>query len=258
MTAQGAGLAPMDHSWLAWLLAPIATVLIAGLKGAFGGGFALLGIPLLALAMDPVEAGAMLAPLFILMDVAAFRYWKPGTWSRPDLRLLIPGLVIGTAVGTAVVAFSPRDWVALAMAVVTLGFAAKFFLGGGEVRPGRRVAWKGVAAGTASGVTTMLAHAGGPPLAIYLLPLGLPKAVYAGTTSIYFTVANLLKVGPWLLAAPPTPSTWLLMGFCVPFVWLGVWGGWRLHQRLDQKRLYWWCHALLVVTGLKLLWDGLH
>jgi hypothetical protein len=242
---------------LAWVLAPLATTLIAGLKGAFGGGFALLGIPLLALAMDPVEAGAMLAPLFIAMDLVALRYWKPGTWSKPDPAVLLPGLAAGVAIGTAVVAFAPRDWVALAMAAVTLLFAAKYFIGGGEVRPRPRQPLRGVLAGTASGITTMLAHAGGPPLAIYLLPLGLPKGVYAGTTSVYFTVANLLKVGPWLLAAPPTSGTWWLMAACLPFVVLGVWGGWRLHQRLDQQRLYRWCHVLLVATGLKLLWDGL-
>jgi uncharacterized membrane protein YfcA len=248
----------VDHSPLAWVLAPLATTLIAGLKGAFGGGFALLGIPLLALAMDPIEAGAMLAPLFLAMDVVAFRYWKPGTWSKPDLAVVLPGLALGVAIGTAVVAYAPRQAVTLAMAAVTLGFAAKYFAGRGVVRPRPRQPVRGVLAGTASGITTMLAHAGGPPLAMYLLPLGLPKALYAGTTSIYFTVANTLKVGPWLMAAPPTAQTWWLMAFCLPFVALGVCRGWRLHQRLDQARLYWWCHVLLVASGLKLLWDGLN
>jgi uncharacterized membrane protein YfcA len=36
----------------------------------------------------------------------------------------------------------------------------------------------------------------------------------------------------------------------------GVWAGWRLHQRLDQRQLYRACYGLLVVTALKLLWDG--
>jgi uncharacterized membrane protein YfcA len=240
----------------AWLLAPIATFLIAALKGAFGGGFALLGIPILALGMDPVAAGAMLAPLFLAMDLFAFRYWKPGTWSKPDLAVLLPGMALGVAIGTAVVALLPRQAVTLAMAVVTLGFAAKYFLGTRQVAPRPRSAVHGVAAGTASGLTTMLAHSGGPPLAMYLLPLQLPKAVYAGTTSIYFTAANTLKVGPWLLAAPPSQSTWLLIFACLPVCALGVWAGWRLHQGLDQARLYHWCYVLLVLTGLKLLWDG--
>ena len=36
-----------------------------------------------------------------------------------------------------------------------------------------------------------------------------------------------------------------------------VWLGWRLHERLDQRQLYRACYALLTVTALKLLWDGL-
>jgi uncharacterized membrane protein YfcA len=54
-------------------------------KGAFGGGFAILGIPFLALVMDPIAAGAVLAPLFVLSDLFALRYWRPASWSRPDL-----------------------------------------------------------------------------------------------------------------------------------------------------------------------------
>ena len=48
--------------------------LIAFMKGAFGGGFAIVGIPLLSLAMDPIAAGALLAPLFVIMDITALRF----------------------------------------------------------------------------------------------------------------------------------------------------------------------------------------
>ncbi len=37
---------------------------------------------------------------------------------------------------------------------------------------------------------------------------------------------------------------------------LGIWAGWRLHNRLDQAQMYRACYALLVVTAIKLLWDG--
>jgi uncharacterized membrane protein YfcA len=69
--------------------------LICFMKGAFGGGFSIVGIPLLSIVMDPVTAGGVLAPLFIAMDLFALRYWKPSTWSKPDLVLLLPGLLIG-------------------------------------------------------------------------------------------------------------------------------------------------------------------
>jgi len=39
-------------------------------------------------------------------------------------------------------------------------------------------------------MTSMMAHAGGPPVAMYLLPLGLSKSVYAGTTFLFFVVGN--------------------------------------------------------------------
>ncbi|MCW0234103.1 MAG: sulfite exporter TauE/SafE family protein, partial [Ferrovibrio sp.] len=107
------------------------------------------------------------------------------------------------------------------------------------------------------GIPTMVAHSGGPPLAMYLLPLGLPKLVYAGTTSLFFTVGNALKAGPWLYLAQPDAKTWWLIASCLPVAPLGVWLGWRLHEQLDQRQLYRLCYGLLMVTAFKLLWDGL-
>jgi uncharacterized membrane protein YfcA len=92
---------------------------------------------------------------------------------------------------------------------------------------------------------------------MYLLPLGLPKHLYAGTTSLYFTVANAIKAGPWLFIGHPSRATWLLMLLCLPAVPLGIWTGWRLHGRLDQTQMYRACYALLIVTALKLLFDGI-
>ena len=36
----------------------------------------------------------------------------------------------------------------------------------------------------------------------------------------------------------------------------GVWLGWRFHGSLEQRQIYRICYGLLVVTALKLLWDG--
>ena len=231
--------------------------LIAFMKGAFGGGFAIVGIPLLSLAMDPIAAGALLAPLFVIMDITALRFWRPNTWSRVDLAMLLPALVVGIGLGYFVLRDLDRHAVEIVMGVVTLVFAALWFIGGGEIKPRPRSTFKAAVAGLSSGVTTMVAHSGGPPLAIYLLPLGMSKALYAGTTSLFFTVGNLLKAGPWLVLATPSRSLWMLMALCVPAVPVGVWAGWLLHERLDQRALYRLCYAILVITAAKLLWDGL-
>ncbi|KRQ95872.1 permease [Bradyrhizobium jicamae] len=231
--------------------------LIAFMKGAFGGGFAIVGIPLLSLAMDPIAAGALLAPLFVVMDVTALRYWRPNTWSRVDLAMLLPALIVGIGLGYFALRDLDRHAVEVVMGLVTLVFAAIWLLSGGEVRVRPRSTPKAMLAGFSSGVTTMVAHSGGPPLAMYLLPLGMSKALYAGTTSLFFTVGNLLKAGPWLALATPTKSLWMLMALCAPAAPAGVWAGWRLHERLDQRTLYRACYAILVVTAAKLLWDGL-
>ena len=169
----------------------------------------------------------------------------------------MPSQLVGMGLGFLVLNVADRSFFAITIALLTLIFTAHWFMGGGIVVKRPRSLAKGIAAGMTSGTTSMVAHAGGPPVAMYLLPLGLPKGVYAGTTYLFFVVSNFVKVGPWLVLAAPTAELWLLMVLSVPIIMLGVWVGWRLHGRLDQRQMYNACYALLVVVGLKLLWDGL-
>ncbi|MET4210589.1 sulfite exporter TauE/SafE family protein [Bradyrhizobium sp. LA2.1] len=246
----------MDLTVATVIIAFSGVFLICFMKGAFGGGFAIVGIPLLSCVMDPVTAGGLLAPLFIAMDLFALRYWKPSTWSKPDLVLLLPGLVIGIALGYLLFRVLDHRAVAIVMAVVTLSFVGIWLVSDPKVVIRPRSSPKAVAAGLASGVTTMVAHSGGPPLAMYLLPLGLSKEVYAGTTSLFFTVGNAIKAVPWLLLVRPAGNVWIVMAACLFAIPSGVWLGWRLHGKLDQRQIYRACHGLLAVTALKLLWDG--
>lgn len=246
----------MELTIATMLVAFAGVLLISFMKGAFGGGFAIVGIPLLSTVMDPITAGGLLAPLFIAMDLYGLRHWKPSTWSKPDLKPLLPGLVGGIGCGYLVFRFLDHRAIAIVMAVITLIFVGLWLLRGAGVMLQPRSTPKAVAAGFTSGVTTMVAHSGGPPLAMYLLPLGLGKELYAGTTSMFFTVGNLLKAVPWLLLVQPSSQVWALMAICLPAIPLGVWLGWRLHGALDQRQVYRACYGLLVVTALKLLWDG--
>ncbi|MDM0079735.1 hypothetical protein QTI17_03935 [Variovorax sp. J31P179] len=61
---------------------------------------------------------------------------------------------------------------------------------------------------------------------------------------------------PWLLLARPTGQVWILMGICLLAIPSGVWLGWRLHEKLDQRQMYRASYSLLILTALKLLWDG--
>ena len=238
-------------------VAEASVFFIAFAKGALGGGFAMVGVPLLSLVMDPISAGTLLAPMFVVMDLYALRYWKPSTWSRQDLSILIPGLVVGIGVGYLLLRHLDHRAIAIVIATVTLVFAMLWFAKGGIVMARPRCRPVGFVAGTSAGLTTMVAHSGGPPLAMYLLPLGLPKEIYAGTTSLFFTTGNAIKLAPWLLLGARPGWLWPMVLLCLPAVPLGISAGLRFHGRLNQCHLYRICYGLLVVTALNLLWDGI-
>lgn len=57
------------------------------------------------------------------------------------------------------------------------------------------------------------------------LRLSLPKAIYAGTTSLLFTAGSAIKVIPWLLIGGVQSDLWILMLIASPAIPLGVWIG---------------------------------
>jgi uncharacterized membrane protein YfcA len=238
-----------------FLLIGLATTLVIAVgKGAFGGGLAMLGIPLLSLAIDPIDAAIIVAPLVAFMDLFALRAFGPATWSKPDLAWLLPGLAAGIGIGAAVFALVDPRIVALLIAAITLLFCADYFLRGRRAEPqalplSRPLA---LAAGAASGFTTFVAHAGGPPTAMYLLRRGVSKTVYAGTTVALFAIANVLKLPPYIALGWSKPGVLLAALAFAPAVPFGVVLGKVLHDRMPAARLFFWCYVLMAAAGSKL------
>ena len=243
---------------LFYLVGWATTLLIAIGKSAFGGGLAILGIPLLAIVAEPLDAAIMIAMLVSLMDLMALQRFGRETWSRPDLVWLLPGLVAGIGVGYLVfVRVDPRI-VTLLIGFTTLAFTLHWFLKGRLAAPGARPVSGplALAAGAASGFTTFVAHAGGPPVAMYLLRRGLPKTVLVGTTVVLFTLGNWLKLPPYFALGLKHPEALWGAVALAPAVPLGIWLGRIAHDRLDQKALFLWCYGLLFVAALKLTFDA--
>ena len=145
------GSSPMELTVTTILVAFAGVFLICFMKGAFGGGFSIVGIPLLSIVMDPVTAGGLLAPLFIAMDLFALLYWKPSTWSKPDLALLLPGLVIGIGFGYLLFRFLDHRAISIVMAATTLIFVGLWLVAGAEATIRPRSTPKAITAGLASG-----------------------------------------------------------------------------------------------------------
>jgi uncharacterized protein len=235
------------------------TFLMAVAKGAFGGGLAIIGVPMLSLIMDPISAAITVAPLVLFMDLFAVRAFPPSTWSMPDLRWLSGGLLIGLVLGWMFFTRVDPRLVVLAIALVTLAFTVRWFLRDRISPPAPHGVQplRATLLAIASGFTTFIAHAGGPPVAMYLLGRRLDKAVYAGTTVAVFMLGNAIKTVPFVQLGFDRPLALAAALAFAPVAPLGIWVGKVLHDRLDQQKLYFWCYVLLLIAGLKLLWDAL-
>jgi uncharacterized membrane protein YfcA len=240
-------------------LVGLPTIFVIGLgKGAFGGGLAIIGVPLLALVTDPVSATIIIAIVSTCCDVFALQAFPMRTWSWPDIVWLAPGMLIGVALGALFFVMVDARVLALCIAAVTLVFAARYFLRdrfrpatGAPVSPAKALFFGGL-----GGFSTFISHAAAPPLSVYLLPRGLPKTILAGTIVALLTLTNTIKLVPYGWFGLQRPEAlWQVLPL-LPMVPLGVWLGKLLHDRLNEERLYFWCYLLVAAAGLKLLTDS--
>ena len=107
-----------------------------------------------------------------------------------------------------------------------------------------------------SGFTSFVAHAGGPPVNAYVIPMRLPPLVFTATMAVFFFVVNLSKWVPyaWLgLLDLRNMATSLAL---LPIAPIGVLVGVRLAHRIQPVLFYRLIYAGMFLTGCKLVWDG--
>jgi uncharacterized membrane protein YfcA len=233
---------------------PAAMLVGAGKSGA-PGGLAILAVPLLALWLPVPQAAALVLPLLTIGDLFGLAALIRER-DRALLRVLLPAGLAGTVVGWLLFGvLSPRA-VSGVVGVMTLLFLAQrlWFGEGGRVRAVPR--WVTAIAGVTSGVTSFVAHAGGPPLTLALLPMRLAPSVFAATTTVFFTAINASKWLPYATLGLLGPANLLGAAVLAPFAALGVWLGVKLLRRLPAPWFYRLVSAGLLVAGVKLTWDA--
>lgn len=111
--------------------------------------------------------------------------------------------------------------------------------------------------GSAAGYTSFVAHAGGPPFQVHMLPHRLDKTQFVGTSVMFFALVNLIKLPPYALLgqlAPANLSTSLALLPLAPIgMGLGIW----LHKRVPGRPFYLACHVMILMVGVELAYDGL-
>lgn len=234
----------------------IPAVLLLGIsKSGFGAGFGSLAVPMMALAVTVPQAAAILMPVLLLMDLlgmAAFRH----NVDRKLLKFLLPFGLLGIVVGTLSFKLLDAHLVAGIVGVFTLLFLAQrlLFPPRPDSKPPPR--WLGAILAVTSGFTSFIAHAGGPPINAYVIPLRLPPLLFTGTMAFFFFFVNIAKWIPygWLgLLDGRNLFTSLAL---LPFAPMGVWVGVRIAHRIKPLLFYRMIYAGMLLTGLKLVWDA--
>ncbi len=241
----------------------VPAVIMSGVsKGGFGGGLGIMTVPLLALMVSPAQAAAIMLPILCAIDIVGlWAYWGQG--DRKNLKLLLVAAVLGIVVGAFTFRFLTADALRIILGVIAIGFTLRWFWQtyaarrrGTAVAAAPTNVAKGTFWGILSGYTSFIAHAGGPPLSVYLLPQKLDKTVFQATTVVFFAVVNYVKLVPYALLdmfpAVNLTTSLVLMPAAILGTFAGVW----LHKRVSDRLFYLFCYAFVLITGAKLLFDG--
>ena len=235
----------------------VPAVLIMGVsKSGFASGFGALAVPLMALAVPVPQAAAILLPLLMVMDATGLQQ----LWRTRDpvlVRRLVPAGLLGIGMGALLFGLLSSRTVAAVVGALTLAFLAQRLLFPPKKDAPQAPHWVGRLCAVVSGFTSFVAHAGGPPINAYTLPLRLPPKVLSGTMATFFAVINAAKVLPYavlgLIDLRNMATALLLMPLAPVGVWLGVW----LVHRVRPDWFYRLAYGGMFVAGCKLLWDGL-
>ena len=213
----------------------IVVALLIGLsKGGMGAVLGVLVAPLLTLIMPPAEAVSLALPLLMIVDIFGLHsYWN--TWDMHYIRLLLPMAILGIVVGTVLLATLDSGTLRHVLGFFTLLFVVY------KVADKRLQAldyhprdWHGYAAGLGSGLGSALANAGAVPYTAYMLLQNLSPTVFAGTTTLFFAIVNLLKVPGFLVAGLLDFHSLLGVVWVLPFIPLGVYSGRWMIDRINK------------------------
>ena len=240
-----------------YVIAVPAVLVTAISKGGLGGGLGVLAVPLMALVIEPLTAAAIMLPILCTIDlfsVRAFR-WQ---WDWGNLRILLPAALAGIALATATAHYFDTTLIKLLVGLVALWFAIDFVLARARRRSATVRAPRplfGAFMGAIAGFTSFVAHAGSPPVNLYLLSQRLDKTVFVATTICFFAVVNFTKLIPYAWLGQFHRETLLTALVLAPLAPIGVWIGTWLHHRISPGLFYLLCYGLLGLTGVKLLFD---
>ena len=206
--------------------------------------------------MSPVKAAVLLLPLFVISDVVGVWLYRRN-YSAINLKILVPAGLFGVLIGWLTASMISDLTIKLIIGLVGVSFCLQtwFKRGQGDAALPASVP-KGIFWGAGAGFTSFIAHAGGPPFQVFVLPQKLPKAEFAGTATILFAIINFAKIGPYQNLSPYSVEDLMGAAVLVPFALAGTFVGAYLTKRIADAWFFKLVQAGLFLVSLKLIWDS--
>ncbi len=226
-------------------------------KGVTGLGLPLIAVPVMATAIDPRTAIAMMVVPTLTSN--AWMVWRSGraaeTWRRFWPLLLF--LAIFTVLGVQVLV---RVDAAMASLLVGLGLMlfclSQVFPVGGEITP-RMERWAGPAVGVVAGVMAGTTNFYGPPLFAYLAALRLSKDTFVATITFFFMIATVPQQASMAVAGVLTLEIAAASAVAAVVVLAGVGAGGLIRKRVSQEVFQRVLVAMLFLIALNLIRRGI-
>lgn len=221
---------------LEWLLLAIGATGIGVAKSGLAG-VGLVHVLVFAWVFGAKASTGVLLPLLIVGDLCAVAVvGRDALW--PYVTRLLPAALVGVVVGWILLgrldetAFRP-----LIGGIILLLCAGQLLRmwRGALLAQAPHTRWFAATMGVLSGITTMLANAAGPVVALYLLAVDLPKLRLVATGAWFFLILNLAKIPFSASLGLITGPSLTLNALLAPCVVAGIFLGRAIVTRLPQK-----------------------
>ena len=237
-----------------FLFVAFFAVLLVGLaKGGFSG-IGMAATPLLALAVPPLQALAILLPILIAQDVVSI-WWYRRDWDGWNLKVMLPGAILGVGFAWAVGSVVPDNVVRLIIGVIGVTFVLNSWFGK-VPPPGRPSAASGVFWGAGAGFTSTIASAGMPPFSIHVLPQRMEKMRLVGTITMFFAAVNLMRVVPYFALGHLTRDNLMISLTLLPLAIAANFLGFWLVLRISTELFYRISYALIFLISAAIFAQG--
>jgi uncharacterized membrane protein YfcA len=221
---------------LQWGLATFAAI-CAGLSKAGFAGMGLVAVIVFADIFGARDSTGVVLPLLIAADLGAVSiYRQHARWDY--IRRTWPAAAVGVVIGALLLSrlnnASFRPILGTIILALTIAQLARMFrtTAPPALAPSRPLA---LTLGLLAGITTMMANAAGPLVALYFVAVGLPKFEVVGTLAWFFFLINLFKMPFSAGIGVVHPETLLLDAILVPAVLVGLFAGRWLIHRIPQR-----------------------